>query len=92
MSSAKAAPAPSPNPPGPATPTPVTLSSIDDDAQVGTQVGAPVSITLPAPSASGVWTQSPLTLTLIRGSKSLWGTAQSLSAQGGKALILKYGP
>jgi hypothetical protein len=40
---------------------------------------------------SGVWPQSPLTLTGIRGSKSVWATAQSISAQGGKALILKYG-
>lgn len=46
------------------------------------------SVSLP----SGVMPQSPLTLTGIRGSKSLWATAQSISAQGSKALILKYGP
>jgi hypothetical protein len=40
----------------------------------------------------GVWSQSPLTLTWIPGSRSLWATAQSISARGTKALILKYGP
>jgi hypothetical protein len=39
----------------------------------------------------GVWSQSPLTLTWIAGSRSLWATAQSISAQGTRALILKYG-
>lgn len=44
-------------------------------------------VTLPA----GVWPQSPLTLTWITGSRSLWATGQSIGAQGSKALILKYG-
>jgi hypothetical protein len=39
----------------------------------------------------GVWSQSPLTLTWIPGSRSLWATGQSISAHGSKALILKYG-
>jgi hypothetical protein len=45
-------------------------------------------VSLPA----GVLPQSPLTLTYITGSRSLWATAQSISPQGTKALILKYGP
>ena len=40
---------------------------------------------------SGVLPQSPLALTYITGSQSLWATAQSITPQGSKALILKYG-
>jgi hypothetical protein len=40
---------------------------------------------------AGVWSQSPLTLTWITGSRSLWATAQSIGTRGTKALILKYG-
>ncbi len=45
-------------------------------------------VSLPA----GVWSQSPLTLTWIPGSRSLWATGQSIGTKGSKALILKYGP
>lgn len=40
---------------------------------------------------AGVWSQSPLTLTWITGSRSLWATARSIGTRGTKALILKYG-
>jgi hypothetical protein len=40
---------------------------------------------------AGVWPQSPLTLTWVTGSRSLWATAQGIGTRGTKALILKYG-
>ena len=39
----------------------------------------------------GVWSQSPLTLTWIVDTRSLWATGQSIGTQGSKALILRYG-
>jgi hypothetical protein len=44
------------------------------------------------PLPSGVVPQSPLALSWIRGTASLWATAQGFGAQGIKTLILKYGP